>query len=424
MQTYIRLLRNNPAYARLWWAMSISFIGDWFNTIVLASLVARLTNGSGLAISLFLLARFLPPLLVTPLAGALADRFDRKRLLIYSDLLRVFVVMGYLLVQTPDQLWLLYVLSILQFCLGAVFEPTRSAYTPALLHKKDLVTANVLGSNTWSLTLALGSAAGGFVTGQFGVEVALLVDAFSFLVSAILIAGIIQRADIEETRNTSGGGFKLSDIADGIRYAKARPEIAAILLVKAGGTLGNVDTLLIIYGTVLFAIGQNGAISLGILWSAYGVGAIIGLLLIDRLNDGSTQRMRALITLAYGCITIGWFIFGAANALWLVVVAMLVKSMGSNTYWTYSSVILQKTVEDRYLGRMFSLDFAGFQLSTGLSTVVTGLILEAVGNQHAPTIVLWTGVVSLIPLAGWWVANRWLDGKVQPTIAAETSGSD
>jgi MFS family permease len=95
----------------------------------------------------------------------------------------------------------------------------------------------------------------------------------------------------------------------------------------------------------------------------------------------------------------------------LAAFAMLVKAMGSNTYWTYSSVILQKTVDDQYLGRMFSLDYAGFQLATVLSTLVTGFVVEAVGNTQAQTIVLATAAVSLLPLAAWATVTRWLERR-------------
>lgn len=423
--TYIALLRRNPQFARLWAAMLISFIGDWFNTIALAALVSRFTNGSGLAISLFLLARFLPPLLVTPLAGALADRLDRKRLLIISDLLRVAIVLGLLVIQSADQLWLLYVLTMLQFALGAVFEPVRSALTPATVRKEDLIGANVLGSVTWSVALWLGALSGGLVAGTFGIATALVVDASSFLVSALLIMAI--RPVYETSAETSTQGFRLRDIVDGLRYARQRPDIGSTLLVKFGGSIGNVDSLLIIYATVLFPLfiggisdtsDQAGALSLGILYTGFGIGAVIGLIVINRFNDGSVMRMRRLIVVGFALITLGWLLFGIAGSVWMAAFAMLIKAMGSNTYWTYSSVILQKTVDDEYLGRMFSLDYAGFQLATVLSTIVTGFVIELLGNTHAQTIVLGTAVVSLVPLATWAAITRWLERRhVQ---AAET----
>jgi MFS family permease len=107
MNAYWQLVRRNPGYARLWLAAAVSLLGDWFNTIVLLALVSRFTEGSGVAISVFLLARTVPPLLIGPYAGVLADRFNRKYLMIAADLLRAAVVLGFLAatrIPTPD-LW-------------------------------------------------------------------------------------------------------------------------------------------------------------------------------------------------------------------------------------------------------------------------------------------------------------------------------
>ena len=170
MNAYWRLLRNNPDFTRLWLAQVVSLLGDWFNTIVLAVLVEEYSGGSGLAVSLFLLARFVPPMLVGPWAGVLVDRFSRKRLLILSDLLRALVVLLLLLADGPHMLWLVYVLTALQFTLSAVFEPGRNALLPALLPKEGLVLANTLGSVTWSTMLAVGAIAGGIVASQLGTS--------------------------------------------------------------------------------------------------------------------------------------------------------------------------------------------------------------------------------------------------------------
>jgi MFS family permease len=176
MRQYIRLLVNNPQYARLWLAQAVSLLGDWFNTIALSTMVSRFTGGSGEAVSFLLLARFLPPLLIGPLAGVLVDRFNRKHLLIFSDAARAAIVLLLLFAGRPDTLWLIYVLTVVQFILSAVFEPGRSALLPAVVRDEDLVAANTLGSVTWSAMLALGAVVGGLVAGLFGSATALIID--------------------------------------------------------------------------------------------------------------------------------------------------------------------------------------------------------------------------------------------------------
>src|SRR5258706_9180045 len=105
MQNYILVLRRRPGYLRLCIAQAVSLLGDWFTTIALSVLVARYSGGSGLAVSLLLLARFSPPLLVGPMAGGFVDRLNRKALLILSDAGRVVVVLGFFFSNWPDRLW-------------------------------------------------------------------------------------------------------------------------------------------------------------------------------------------------------------------------------------------------------------------------------------------------------------------------------
>lgn len=423
MYAYIQLLRRNPGYARLWMAQAISLLGDWFSTIALLGLVARYSEGSGVAVSALLVARFLPPLIVGPFAGVLVDRLNRKLLMIVSDSVRVVIVLLFLLVNDASLLWLIYLLTILQFSFSALFEPARSAVLPSVVQADDLVKANFLGSATWSVMLAAGAALGGAVATLFGTSTALVIDASSFALSAVLIASIQLNVradaridtDIPSTSDsTSQLGFR-----DGLRYIAKRPATAATLLIKLGGSIGSVDTFMTIYATTLFVIGENGTGSLGIFYAAFGIGAVISPILLNRFNQDSVRLMRRYVALGYATITLGWFLFGGAPTLFLAALGILVKAMGSSIYWTYSSVILQKTVPDKFLGRVFSLDLAGFQLSTVLSIIITGGVLDRFTGAPVQHIVIGTGIVSLIPLIAWTLAIPWIERKALVERALE-----
>jgi len=417
MNKTLSVLQRNPDFTRIWLAQAISLLGDWFNAIVLAALVSRYTfeltgdsTRSGLAVSGLLLARFLPPLLVSPLAGVLLDRFDRKKLLIFSDVARVFIVLGFLLATTPDRIWLIYVLTVLQFGVSAVFEPGRSALLPSITRAEDLVAANLLGSAIWSVMLAVGGALGGLVSGALGAAPALILDAATFAVSALLIAPVQVTRDAEHADpNASRLKPSARDFIDGLRYVRRHPPIAAALLVKLGGNIGSIDTILIIFGTALFVIGEDGVLSLGILWAAFGIGSILGPIVVARLNDGSVKRMRRLIIAGYAAITLGWLILGGAPTLAVASLAIIVKAIGSSIYWTFSSVIIQTSVEDAYIGRMFALDFAGFQLATVLSVIVTGIALQALGNDQVRAVVYATALASAVSLIAWMLIVPWIE---------------
>jgi predicted MFS family arabinose efflux permease len=430
MPGYIQLLRRNPGYARLWLAQAVSLMGDWFSTIALSALVVRFSGGSGLAVSGLLLARFIPPLLVGPFAGVLVDRLNRKHLLIVSDVMRALIVLLFLFTTGPEHLPLIYLLTILQFSFSALFEPGQSALLPSLVPPEDLVMANTLGSVTWSAMLALGAAIGGVVSAGLGTPAALIIDAASFALSGLLIATITPRPGSHfvaihdhTTQHLSQRGFR-----DGLRYISRHPVTATILLVKMGGQVGNIDVLMTIYATQLFVVGANGTGSLGVLFAAFGIGAIIGPIVMNRFNDGSVRTMRRLIVVAYGLIAVGWFLFATAPNLFMAAVALIIKAMGGSIYWTYSSVMLQKAAPDQYLGRLFSIDMAGFRLMVVISTLATGWALDRLSGTAG--FQLSTAVRALLTSDGtpgrsvWCRSSRGTHYRIRQPDSATPVGAD
>lgn len=438
LNSYLPLIRENRDFRLLWIAQVVSLLGDWFNTIALSALVIAYSNGSGLALSIFLLARFLPPLIIGPIAGVLVDRFDRLKILIYCNILRTGVVLMFLLATTPDTLWLIYLLTIIQFALSAFFEPGQSAVTPALVEQKDLVAANTLASVTWSGMLAVGAVIGGVVAAIFGTATALIIDAATFAIAGWLISKIHyvqppKPAHTAESRKAGAGGFR-----DGIRYVLKHPSTLMTMLIKGGNSIGNVDTLMTIFATQVFIIGLNGQLSLGIVYSAFGVGAVLGPFLLNKINDGSIKRMRQLVFVGFIGSTLGWLVMGASGSLLMVCVALILRAMGGSVNWTYSQVLIQKSVPDAYLGRVFSLDLAFFQLTTVISTIAHGAWIDALNMSIIPPLLRinnhWlgdglylltngtlannlsqisfiTGAISLIPLMIWGIAFPRMNGK-------------
>jgi MFS family permease len=439
---YIRLLRGNRNFSLLWWAQVISLAGDWFNTITLTTLVARYSDNSGLAISGFFLARFIPPMLVSPYAGVLVDRFDRKGLLIYSNILRVFIILGFLFATTPDTLWLIYLLSIFQFTVAAVFEPAQSALIPSLVEEKDLLVANTLSSVTWSVMLSIGAIIGGVVASIFGSAFALTFDAVTFGIGALLIWSIkvpsskpkpslesiaaevstLSHAfgeDAEKTTTSRHSQPYHGSFREGVHYLSKHPETFALLLVKGGNSLGNVDTLMAVFATQIFVLGTDGQLSLGYMYSAFGVGAVVGPLVLNRFHDGSVRQMRRLITIGFIFALLGWLVLGSAGALWIALVALFIRAMGGSANWTYSSVMIQKTVPDRFLGRMFALDMAFFQLATVISTIVHGALVDTLGKDFVRHIAYGTALIALVPLVLWIFSVPVMERREQVAIPSD-----
>ena len=160
---YGELLRGNRPFRLLWLGQVVSQMGDWFDTIAVYTIALRLT-GSSRSVALIMVARFLPTVVLGPGAGVIADRFSRRSIMIASDIMRAIVVLGFLFVRRPDQMWLVYVLTVFQLAFSTFFEPAKTAAIPSIVSDRELVLANAIAAVTWSVMLTLGAAIGGFVT--------------------------------------------------------------------------------------------------------------------------------------------------------------------------------------------------------------------------------------------------------------------
>src|SRR6185295_14124305 len=138
---YVSLLRENPDFTRLWISQVISQTGDWFNSVALFTLLLSL-SGTGQAVSYVLILKLLPAFFVGPLAGVAADRFNRKTIMIAADIVRGVLVLGFLLIHRPDQVWMVYVLATLQVIGSTFFDPAKSAAIPGIVSRERLLTAN------------------------------------------------------------------------------------------------------------------------------------------------------------------------------------------------------------------------------------------------------------------------------------------
>lgn len=388
------LLLGNRAYRRLWVAQAISLTGDWFTLIALSVLVSRDSGGSGLAVSALALAQMVPWVVVGPWSGVLADRFDRKRLLVASDLARVVVVLLLIPAAEAHRPAIVLGLALVHFALASVFEPARSALVPRLVAPRDLVTATTLSSVTWSVMLAAGGMLGGSVLSHVGLRSAFVIDALTFLASAALIAGIPSPA------RPAPDGTERPRVAfrEGIAWAFAHPGIGAAALVKVINGVAAIETFIVLYATRLFVVGEGGAFSVGFLCASFGLGAILGPMLLNRFNDGSVRRMRRLIVVSSALMSVAFLVLGAAGSLLAAGAAILVRGMGGSANWTFSTIILQKGVPDRLLGRLSALDLVNANLTGMAFSIAWGLTVDGAGLRPA---VFAAAMTTLLPLVLW-----------------------
>ncbi len=386
---YSSLLRHNRPFRRLWYGQIVSQFGDWFDQIALYTLVFSLTGGSGTALGALLVAEFLPATLVSPFAGVILDRMPRKLVMVLSDIGRALLVPLVLLVQGPEQLWLLYLVVILKVTLTGFFEPARSAILPNIVSRAELVAANELSSITWSAVLALGAALGGLVAGVFGFRVAILLDALSFLLSAWLIASVA----VHETHHSHAQQVPLTaglhELRDGLRFTLRRADIFCYTFAKALWNIGGgVLLLFTLYGQQIFPLGKDGAVSIGLFYAARGVGAGIGPVVARLIGGQAVGFLRRALGLAYFLSTLGYLLFSTTPSFALALLAVMIGHMGGSINWVFSTALLQIEVPDHLRGRVFAVEFAALMFMTALSTYLTGVANDAGWPPRALALVL------------------------------------
>lgn len=407
---YIDLLRGNRGFRQLWLGQVVSQMGDWFNTIALYTIILNLT-GSGRNIGLLMVARFLPSFIFGSLSGVVADRFSRRSIMIVSDLLRALVVLGFLFVRRADQLWILYVLTVFQLALSTFFEPAKTAAIPSLVSDRELVSANAISSVTWSAMLTLGAAIGGIVTGWFGTNVAFVLDAFTYLLSAALIASIRvpKRAPREKHKLTIDRALGISETTEGARYVKRRTRVLALLLVKpAWGLGGGILTLLAVFGEKIFPVGGSPATGIGVLFAARGIGTAVGPIVARRISGEGKNRMQTSIGIAFLIGGIFYMAFGATTSFVLALVVLGIAHCGGSILWVFSTVLLQRGVEDKFRGRVFAAELALLTLTMAVSNYLTGEMLDRFGLSPR-VVAIALGGFFLIPGIAWFITQRWWD---------------
>jgi MFS family permease len=408
---YIELLRGNRNFRQLWLGQVVSQMGDWFDTIALYTIILNLT-GSGRHIGLLMVARFVPSFVFGSLSGVVADRFNRRTIMIVSDLLRAVVVLGFLFVRRADQLWIIYFLTVLQLAFSTFFEPAKTAVIPSIVSDRELVAANAISSVTWSAMLTLGAAIGGVVTGLFGTDVSFILDGLSFLLSAALIASvrIPKRPPREKQKLTMNRALGITETLEGVRYVKKRPRVLALLLVKpAWGMGGGILTLLAVFGEKIFPVGHSAATGIGVLFAARGIGTAVGPIVARRIAGEGKKRMQFSIGVAFLIGGVFYMVFGASTSF--VVVALIVLGIahtGGSILWVFSTVLLQRGVEDNFRGRVFAAELALLTLTMAVSNYTTGALLDPIGlSPRAVSIGI--GAFFLLPGLAWFATQRWWD---------------
>jgi MFS family permease len=361
-------LLRNVRFLLLWAGQGISFIGDFVSTVALVILVVDL-SGSASAVGGVLVARLLPTL-ASPLVGVLADRLDRRAVLVVCDLARAGLVLGVIFAQN---LLVIYGLVFLMGVARTLFNPTIRAAFPSVVRNGDLTRANSLISGTFSASFMAGPALGGLLVASVGVDAAFLLDAATYLISAAFLS----RIHLPRPERSEDEGF-FRELRFGFEYlAGARIPLAIVV----GAFLTIVTANATIPAEVFLAKGvfDAGDAGYGLLVSMWGGGMVLGSALTAVLGD--RINLMLLYFLSIFATALAFAGTGVAPTFALALGALAIAGAANGVDNVATDTTLQKRVPEALLGRVFASRYLTFSTGEALAYPAGGLIVDAVGPR-------------------------------------------
>ncbi len=355
----IATLRHRD-FGLVWVAGLISMMGDWALGVALPIYVYQLT-GSALATSGMFAAEMIPALLLGSVAGVFVDRWNRRRTMVVANLLLACGLLPLLLVRSADWVWLVYLVAFVE-SLGAQFaNPAERAFLPTLVGEDRLVSANALNALNNNLARLIGPAAGGVIAAAFGLTGVALVDLFTFLVAAGLVAlvrasgrvaGAEAGAAVAAAERVWRGVWR--DWLAGLRFIRRDRQVTAILTMLAIGALGE-GVMSGIFVVWIKNVLHGGALELGWLMSAQAVGGLLGGLAIGALGSRLAPLWMARIApIAFGLIDMALFSYPLIlPGVWPGLILIAVVGLPAAAIGAGVMTLLQTAVRDDYRGRVF-----------------------------------------------------------------------
>jgi MFS family permease len=405
MAGLVQLLRNNRNYRYMWLGQVVSEVGDHFNNIAVFSLALQ-TTGSGMVVTGIMLSRAIPAVAAGPLAGVLLDRMDRRQIMLASDILRVFVALGFIACVGRSDTWMLYVFSALLMFASPFFTSGRASILPSIASREELHAANSLTQATQWTTTAVGSFLGGASVMNFGFRAAFAFNALSFLFSAICIWRLragkrsfrVERQDLSEDRVVR----PWHEYTEGLRYMKSSPLILGIGLVGVGWATGGgaAQILFSLFGEIVFKRGPSG---IGEIWGCAGIGLVAGAALAHAIGKRITfSEYKWTVSACYVVHGGAYVLFSLSESypMALVYIALSRFAVAISSVLNFSQLL--RHVADEYRGRVFATTE-----SLVWSTMMISMLGAGIASQHVSprSIGVWAGILSSTTAIFWAAAN-------------------
>ncbi|MEO5953956.1 MAG: MFS transporter [Chloroflexia bacterium] len=393
----IAVLRQRN-FALLWFGGLISFMGDWVMFTALPLYVLAITS-SVAAMGLYFVFAAVPGMVLGSIGGIFVDRWDRKWILVVTNILLAPVYSLLFFVHNSETVWITYIVALAANTIRQLLNPAENALLPKLVGESDLVTANSLNSLNNNLARLIGPAVGGLVFAWFGFQTSVLLDVLSFLFAASLIALIAAPRSVTRAEKHEGEAGApapppnmFREWVEGLNVIRHNRTLSVLLGLATMVWLadGAITVLFPVYVTEAL---HGGSIELGWLMTAQAIGGLIGSALIGRVS----KKMQAWQLVAWGILFFGVFdllTFGIPvlllNLVFLVLIGapLVGLDVGALT-------ILQTNTPDRFRGRVF-----GTIGTTTALMLFIGRIFATFLGGNVPVVPMLVGVCAVLTIVG------------------------
>lgn len=369
-------------FSLLWFAGLISLSGNWMLQIAVPVVIYQLT-GSALAVGGMLLATIVPGILFGSVAGVFVDRWERRRVLMITNLLLALSILPLLLVVSADMLWLVYVVSFVQSTLNQFFTPAENSLLPQLSDPKLLVSANALNALNNNLARLIGPALGGVVALNFGLTGVVIFDVVTYLVAAVLIALIRMKSQPRQPEQDTRR-FDVSKVftewREGMQLIWRERTVRTLFLYNVLTSVGE-SIIFVLFVPFITGILGGDSLHVGGIMSAQAVGGIIGGLLISSIaRYFKTYRLLGISSIIFGIVDLALFNYtrffeGIAIAYLIIMLAgPLAVGIGASY-----NTLLQSKVDNAYQGRVFGALNLTFSLFMLVGVAIAGFTSDRIG---------------------------------------------
>ncbi len=374
----------------------VSLVGTWMQSVSQPWLVLLL-GGSPIQLGIVLALQFTPPMLFAPLGGVLADRVDKRKVLMGTQF-TAMIQAGILFVLTLTgvvQIWHIFLLALMLGMVSAVEMPVRQAFAAELVPRDDLVNAIALNSATFNAARVIGPAVAGVTLALFGPTVNFGINAVSYFA---VLAGLwlMEPGKLHRLDRPAQFASVRSSLAEGFDYARNTPSILWPLVLLGGVALFgmNFQTLLPIYVRDEMGLGADGY---GAMYAAMGAGSLIGSLWLA--FSGGRRALAQLILGGCGVFIVFLLILGLAPVPLAAYPTIVIVGVASMLMVNTINVTIQNGVTDELRGRVMSLYVLVFAGSAPLGGILAGTLAELFGAAMAFVIGAVLSAVVLVVVA-------------------------